>query len=178
MRQGRKLVAVAVCMLAFAACGGGEKVGSAFEDFEGEGAGDRIGDVAATPTPKPKANTDGGQAAARTAAPQRTAAPAQPKAQAPKATPKPAAQQPSSSITVKITAGGFDPTAARVSKGSVVTVTNTDSAAHTYTSSDGTYDTGQLAPGQSKNLVAGTGGSFQMEDRTRNWIIGTLEVVG
>jgi len=160
-RAWRAFAAASVLMLALAGCGGGEKVGSAFKDFKDTNkGGDRIGEVTDSPTPKPKSG--GGSAPAATEAPQ----------EQPKSTPQ------ASTLTVKITTAGFDPTAARVVKGSNITVTNTDSAAHTYTASDGTYDSGSLGAGQSTTFKAGTPGSFQMEDRTRNWIIGSLQVVG
>lgn len=148
-----------VFAIVFAACGGGEKVGSAFKEFKGGKAGERIGELQNSPSPKPKI---GG--AASTAV--KTPAP----------TPKPAAQQ-QSSLNVQITATGFNPTAARVLQGSTVKVTNVDNKPHTYTSSDATYDTGSLGPGQSKVFTASVPGSFQIEDRTRNWILGSLEVV-
>jgi plastocyanin len=152
-------MAVVVLLAGLGACGGGEKVGEAFEEFEGEKGGERIGEVVDTPTPKPKGPATNAGPAAPTPAPK---APEAPKAQG---------------ITIKITSGGFDPTAARVVQGSPVNVTNTDSAAHTYTSADATYDTGSVAPGQTKSFTASKPGSFQIEDRTRNWIIGSLDVV-
>lgn len=155
-RQGMAIVWIS--FIAFAACGGGEKVGEQFEEFEGGKAGERIGEFQETPTPKPK--QDAGPAAAPTG---------------PAATKEP---EKKSQLTVQITSAGFDPTrAGPIFTNSTVTVVNVDSAAHTYTSSDGTYDTGQIAPGQSVNFIVDTAGSFQMEDRTRNWIQGTLEVV-
>ena len=160
-RVGTLFIVAMLVVLGGAACGGGDKVGEAFEDFEGEQGNGRIGEVEATEKP--------------TAAP-----PAAKKAATPKpaaATPKPAEEKPVEAIEVKITSAGFDPTSARVTQGSTVKVTNTDSAAHTYTASDATYDTQQIAPGTSKSFQASKAGTFQMEDRTRNWIIGTLEVV-
>jgi plastocyanin len=162
MSRGVRVLGIALVALlalfALGACGGGDKVGEAFKDFKGDKSGGRIGDVTDTPTPKPKGGTNPGPAA---------------KTPAPAATDAPKPQ----GITVKITSAGFDPTTARVAQGSTVTVTNTDAAAHTYTSSDATYNTESLAPGQTKSFVASKTGTFQMEDRTRNWIIGSLEVV-
>jgi plastocyanin len=157
-RGVRALGIVVIALFAFGACGGGDKVGDAFKDFKGDKSGQRIGDVTDTPTPKPKAGTNP-EPAAETPAPAATEAP---KAQG---------------IDVKITSAGFDPTASRVVQGSTVNVTNTDGAAHTYTSSDATYDTGSVGPGQTKSFQASKPGTFQIEDRTRNWIIGSLEVV-
>jgi plastocyanin len=158
-------VALVVAML-FGACGGGDRVGEAFEDFEGGKGDSRIGDVSETAKPKATAKAAGGSGGTTA-----TAAPKQ-------STPKPAAAaEPDAGIEVRITSGGFDPTAARVVKGSTVKVTNVDTAPHTYTSSDATYDTGSIPPGQSKTFQVSSTGSFQMEDRTRNWIIGSLEVV-
>jgi plastocyanin len=157
-RGSRRFAFVALLFVGLAACGGGEKVGEAFKDFKGGKSGDRIGELAQTPKPKAKP----GQKATA------TSGPAQPNAtEAPK----------QEGLNVKITSAGFDPTAARVFKGSAVTVTNTDASPHTYTSSDATYDSGTLQPGQSKIFDATVTGTFQMEDRTRNWIIGSLEVL-
>jgi plastocyanin len=157
-RALRTFALATVVLLAFAACGGGEKVGEAFKGFKGDKGGQRIGDVQQTPTPKPAVS---GVPAAKTPVPVQKQPP----------------PQQSIALQVKITASGFDPTAARVIQGSNVKVTNTDNLAHTYTSHDATYDSGSLAPGQSVTFAASTPGSFQMEDRTRNWIIGSLEVV-
>lgn len=159
-RRTTALALAGVLLLASAACGGGDKVGEAFEDFEGEKGGDRIGEIASTPKPK---------ASKAPAAAKKAATPA------PQQTTKPAAAK-QSVVDVKINKDGFDPTTARVTQGSTVKVTNVDAAPHTYTSSDATYDTGSVAPGQSKTFVASSAGTFQMEDRTRNWIIGSLEV--
>jgi plastocyanin len=136
-------------------------VGSAFKNFQGEKAGQRVG-TEASPTPKPAAGAH--PASHPTAAPVNRSAATKPPQQA-------------SALTVKITASGFDPTAARVYQGSLVTVTNTDSTAHSYTSADLTYDTGMLGPGQSKGFTTTALGKFQMTDKSRNWIIGSLEVV-
>lgn len=158
-----KRVAAVAFAAAFvcAACGGGTKVGSAFKNFQGQQGGQRLGAlVTATPKPAP-----GSHAAAQ---------PKTAPANRPAPTKAPAEQ---SALTVRITASGFDPTAARVFGGSIITVTNTDSAPHSYTSSDLTYDTGMLSPGQSKALTANTLGNFQMTDKSRNWIIGSLQVI-
>jgi plastocyanin len=161
VRQGLRAVAIlASFFVLFAGCGGGNKVGSAFKNFKGQQAGQRIGESTPAPTVKAKA--------AATAAPVATVAPRQPV--------KTAAPQ-QSSLTIQITSSGFNPTAARVYQGSLITVTNTDAQPHSYTSSDGTYDTGMLAAHQSKTFTAGTAGSFQINDRSRNWIIGSLDVL-
>jgi len=157
---GRVLIAVLGLILLAPACGGGTKVGTAFKNFQGQQAGQRLGNEA-TPAPSAKA-------AAATAAP----------VVQHRATPRPtvAAQQ-QSALTIQITAGGFNPTTVRVYSGSLITVTNVDSSPHSYTSSDATYDTGMLAPHQSKTFTANASGNFQIEDKSRNWIIGSLQVV-
>lgn len=159
-RFGSFAIAAAV-IFGVAACGGGEKVGEQFEEFEGEDGGARLGEVERTP-----------KSTAAAAAPKAT-----PGAAAPARTKAPAAQAPST--TVRITSEGFDPTVVRVAQGSTIEVTNTHTAPHSYTSSDNvTYDTGLLQPGATKTFVASKAGRFQMEDRSRNWIIGELEVFG
>jgi plastocyanin len=162
MRRKLGSVAIATALVFGAvACGGGEKVGEQFEDFEGQGGNDRLGEIERTPKPTTKAGKTAAPGAAATAAPAKTAA------------------APSSVSTVKITSAGFDPTELRnVVQGSTVKVTNTDSAAHSYTSSDNvTYDTKMIPAGGSASFVANKVGRFQMEDRSRNWIVGAIEVV-
>jgi len=158
----RGVAVAAACFLALTACGGGSKVGSAFKNFQGQQAGQRVGALASSPTPTLKAPA--GQPRSQHAA-------------APAATQKPAAAAQPSALSVQITASGFDPTAARVYQGSLITVKNVDRQPHSYTASDITYDTGMLAPGQSKTFPASVAGKFQINDRSRNWIIGSLEVV-
>lgn len=159
----RRVVLVAVALVALGACGGSSKVGEAFEEFEGGQGGERIGALDRTPTPPPP---DGGQQQ-------------QPQQQE-QAPPPQQTQAPVQGVDVKITNQGFDPTAIRVGQGATINVTNTDSQPHTYTVLSGdavVWDTGSLGAGQSKSFVVDRTGQFQVEDRTRNWILGQLEVV-
>lgn len=54
----------------------------------------------------------------------------------------------------------FGPTALQVAAGTTVTWTNNDSAAHTVTADDGSFDSGNLAPGQSFTFTFDQSGSF------------------
>lgn len=158
----KRLAVATAVLVALAACGGGEKVGEALEEFEGGEAGERLGGLERTPTPAP--DDDGGhqqQQQQETPPPRQT-------------------QPPAAAVEVQITSEGFNPTAVRVGQGATVKVTNVDSQAHTYTVISGNsvvYDTGSLSAGQSKSIVADKAGQYQVEDRSRNWIIGSLEVI-
>lgn len=156
------LALAAAFLLALAACGGGQKVGEAFEEFEGGEAGERLGGLERTPTPEPRDDNGGGQQQQQTTPP-------------PQQTPPPP-----QAVDVQITNQGFNPTALRVTLGATIKVTNVDSQPHSYTAVAGNsvvYDTGSLAGGQSKTFSADKAGQYQIEDRSRNWILGSLEVV-
>ena len=54
----------------------------------------------------------------------------------------------------------FSPATLEVERGATVTVTNSDSTAHTWTADDGTWDGGRLAPGKSASHTFDTAGTF------------------
>ena len=61
---------------------------------------------------------------------------------------------------VSIAGFAFDPATVTIQVGDSVTWTNTDSAAHTATAGDGSFDTGQLADGASETVTFDTAGTF------------------
>lgn len=58
-----------------------------------------------------------------------------------------------STITVTIQGFAFSPSDFTVAKGTPIIVTNNDSAPHTLTADDGSFDTGTIQPGASVNLA-------------------------
>ena len=54
----------------------------------------------------------------------------------------------------------FSPASLEVAVGDTVTFTNNDSAPHTATASDGSFDTGRLSKGESGSVTIGAAGTF------------------
>ncbi len=61
---------------------------------------------------------------------------------------------------VSISGMKFNPPTLEVAAGDTVTFTNEDSAPHTATANDGSFDTGRLSRGQSATVTIGAAGSF------------------
>ena len=61
---------------------------------------------------------------------------------------------------VQIKGFAFSPAQVSVSEGDTITFTNLDSAPHTATASDGSFDTGRLGRGESAQITAGAAGTF------------------
>jgi len=61
---------------------------------------------------------------------------------------------------VTIAGFAFDPATVTIQVGDSVTWTNEDSAPHTATAGDGSFDTGQLATGDSETVTFDTAGTF------------------
>lgn len=62
------------------------------------------------------------------------------------------------------------------SSGTIMRIVNKDDNPRRYQSSDGTYDTGDMAPGASKQLQLGAKGDFQITDPHLPFAIATLQV--
>lgn len=62
--------------------------------------------------------------------------------------------------TVSIVDFAFDPAQIDVAAGTTVTWTNNGSAPHTVTADDGSFDSGELAPGESFSFTFDTAGTF------------------
>lgn len=60
--------------------------------------------------------------------------------------------------------------------GTTIRVTNKDDNTRSFTTPDGPYDSGDLAPGQSRELVVNVKGKFQLYDPNVPFATGTLEV--
>lgn len=71
----------------------------------------------------------------------------------------------------------FDPAPPhQVRAGTIIRVANKDSNVRHFRSRDGTYDTGQMSPGQTVEIKAEFQGEFQIEDPTAPFITGFLQV--
>jgi plastocyanin len=62
--------------------------------------------------------------------------------------------------TVSIENFAFSPAAISVQAGDTVTWVNNDTVAHTATATDGSFDTGSIAPGSSASITFSTAGTF------------------
>ena len=71
-----------------------------------------------------------------------------------------ATSTPDNGTTVTIDNFAFSPTTLTVSAGTTVTWVNNDTAAHTVTADDGSFDSGNIAPGESFTHTFDTAGSF------------------
>jgi plastocyanin len=81
----------------------------------------------------------------------------------------------STAITIKNFA--FSPSTITVAPGATVTVTNSDSVAHTVTSKTGGFDTGDIQAGQSKTFTApNKAGSYPYICTIHQYMAGTLTV--
>ena len=79
--------------------------------------------------------------------------------------------------TVSIVDFAFDPAAVEIPVGATVTWTNTGAATHTATASDGTFDSGQLAPGASFSHTFTAAGTFPYICQIHPQMTGTVTVV-
>ena len=61
-----------------------------------------------------------------------------------------------SGTTITISNFMFSPMSLRVAPGTTITVINRDSASHTLTATDGTFDTGNIAQNESRTIKAPT----------------------
>ena len=66
--------------------------------------------------------------------------------------------------TVRITDSAYDPVVVTVTAGSVVTWNDTGTKTHTVTADDGSFDSGNLDPGQAFGNLFGTAGTFAYHD--------------
>lgn len=80
--------------------------------------------------------------------------------------------------TVVIDDFKFDPANATFKVGQTVTVTNKDTAPHTWTSSEGGFDTGTLQPGESGTVTLSKAGTFKVICTLHPSMTGTITVQG
>jgi plastocyanin len=72
----------------------------------------------------------------------------------------PAAEQPAAEAAVTIEGFAFGPQTLEITAGTTVTWTNNDSASHTATATDGSWDTGNLDTGASGSITFDTPGTY------------------
>jgi len=83
----------------------------------------------------------------------------------------------SKSTTIDIKNFAFSPSTTTVSPGATVTVVNQDQVTHTLTSTKGSFNTGDIAPGQSKTFTApNTAGNYPYICSIHQYMTGTLTV--
>jgi plastocyanin len=70
----------------------------------------------------------------------------------------------------------FDPPEVTIEAGQMVTWTNSGSQPHTATAVSGTFDTGEIAPGESKTMALAAAGTYEYICTPHPWMKGTLQV--
>ena len=123
-----------------------------------------------TPTPTAAPTAQPTQAAVVTSAPVSTPPP----------TPKPTPQAAAFAIGIfgdNSNQPQFNPPAARVYTGTVITFTNHDSVARSVVSDNGAFDSGPIAPGGTWKYTAATVGTFNYHDGTRPYAVAYFQVV-
>jgi plastocyanin len=83
---------------------------------------------------------------------------------------------PGQSNTVTMINIAFSPSTLTVSKGTTVTWQNNDGVTHTSTSDDGLWDTGNIAPGSSKDVTFSNAGTFKYHCTIHASMTGTIIV--
>ncbi|HEY1652327.1 MAG TPA: cupredoxin domain-containing protein [Acidimicrobiales bacterium] len=79
--------------------------------------------------------------------------------------------------TVTISNFMFSPMTAAVAPGTTVKVVNKDAVTHTLTATGGQFDTGDIAPGQTKTFTAPTKpGSYHYICNIHQYMMGTIQV--
>jgi plastocyanin len=84
---------------------------------------------------------------------------------------------PSRNVHLTIANYSFHPAVLRVRVGTTVTVTNTDSTAHTVTARSGAFDSGTLATGKSAHFTLSRPGTYAYYCQFHAFMNGTIEVV-
>ena len=77
---------------------------------------------------------------------------------------------------VSITSSGYSPASLTVTNGSTVTWTNNDNMAHTVTTTEGSINSGDIAPGSSYTKTFTTAGTYTYHDSHNTNMTGVLIV--
>lgn len=85
-------------------------------------------------------------------------------------------QTPTATNTVTIQNYAFSPATITVKVGDTVTWTNNDSAPHSATADDGSFDTGTFSQGQSKSITFKKAGTFTYHCSVHPYMKGTVIV--
>ncbi len=78
--------------------------------------------------------------------------------------------------TVQMVGYSFNPANLTVTANTTVTWTNNSGVTHTSTSDNGVWDTGDIAPGQSKTTTFTTAGTYPFHCRYHSMMVGTITV--
>jgi plastocyanin len=174
MRALVRGIALAVAVLAVAACGG-QQVGNSSIFNSATSSGNALGGD--TPTPAP--TTPPAPVAATTSTSTTTTAPratAAPTARPPAPTPV-AAHFP---VSINSDSSGhpqFEPSVANVYTGTVVVWTNHDSVARSVAADGGAFTSGPIAPGASWSWTATAAGTYNYHDGTRPYAVASITVM-
>jgi plastocyanin len=77
---------------------------------------------------------------------------------------------------VSITSAGYSPASLTITKGSTVTWTNNDNMSHTVTTTEGSINSGDIAPGSSYTKTFTTAGTYNYSDMHNSNMTGVLIV--
>jgi plastocyanin len=77
---------------------------------------------------------------------------------------------------ISITSSGYSPASLTVTNGSTVTWTNNDNMAHTVTTTEGSINSGDIAPGSSYTKTFTTAGTYTYHDSNNTNMTGVLIV--
>jgi plastocyanin len=92
-------------------------------------------------------------------------------------TQSPTVVAPSRNVHLMIANYSFHPAVLRVRVGTTVTVTNSDSTAHTVTARSGAFDSGTLATGKSAHFTLNKAGTYSYYCQFHAFMNGTIVVV-
>lgn len=150
------LVVIAALVAALSGCGGGG-------DAAAGTAAPTSQVAAATPTPSPMP----------TPKPKPTPAAAKAAKAQPKSTPAPA---PAGTVMLTIKNFVFSPNVLTIKLGQTIEVVNLDTAPHTATADDGSFDSGTLAEGQRFTFTPKARGTFTYICDIHQYMTGTIKV--
>ena len=171
MPSALRPIAVALIVVALAACGGSGKVGDddllAFDQ-------DQANQLGASSTTSSTATDIAGTGGASTTAPSKTTAPA------PTTTLPPSQQQVTVEVTIQDDQQGapFTPNVVRVAAGGRVRFVNKGTRAYAIVAQNGAFASPSIAPGAAWIYEATTPGTFNYSDDVRTYSQGTIQVVG
>lgn len=163
MRADFRIFAACLIFVAVAACGKDTKVGTEeLLDIEEQKQKERLGEILRSPEPT---------------APSTQGAIGQEPTQKPGATTPPA----QAATVLEVTLVNDHPYILpqenlQAAAGTILRITNKDDNPRRFVSKDGTYDSGTLAVGATKDIVANVKGDFQLEDPNAPFVQGSLTV--
>ncbi len=88
----------------------------------------------------------------------------------------PGAPPPTSEQVIKIESFAYKPPMLQVSPGAKVRVDNTDSAVHTVTADDGSFDTGNIAAGAKNEITAPRAGEIRYKCTIHQYMTGVIRI--